>query len=193
MIHFPEPVVFFFWSRGRVFPIHRENLGQDIPFWGRFWGFIREKCLLFYYIPILGIGCEFFPKLFPKLGTIWEHFPSYSQYRGIIGTCKSQYTGVIETRKIHQRVIIGQIPLRGNFWDMENPLWGEIMWNSCPEIDFGRQFWYFFPNRLIHRLWIAKSFLWWASPLPFFFFAGVWENLFFHFLEAFVSLRWLVF
>ena len=129
---------------------------------------------------ILGIGCEFFPKLFPKLGTIWEHFPSYSlyrgiigtcesQYRGITGTCKSQYTGVIDTRKIHQRVIIGQIPLRGNFWNMENPLWEEIMWNSCPKIDFGRQFWYFFPNRLIHRLWIAKSFLWWASPLPFFF------------------------
>ena len=148
---------------------------------GRFWGFIREKCLLFFYIPILGIGCEFFPcKLFPKLGTIWEHFPSYSlyrgiigtcesqyrgiigtcksQYRGIIGTCKSQYTGVIETRKIHQRVIIGQIPLRGNFWDMENPLWGEIMWNSCPKIDFGRQFWYFFPNRLYSQIVNCKKF-----------------------------------
>lgn len=90
-----------------IFPIHGEYLGQDIPFLGRFWGFIREKCLLFFYIPILGIGCEFFPKLFPKLGTIREHFPSYSLYRGIIGTCKSQYRGVIETRKIHQRVIIG--------------------------------------------------------------------------------------
>ena len=163
-----------------IFPIHGGYLGQDIPFLGRFWGFIREKCLLFYYIPILGIGCEFFPKLFPKLGTIWEHFPSYSlyrgiigtcesqyrgiigtcksQYRGIIGTCKSQYTGVIETRKIHQRVIIGQIPLRGNFWDMENPLWGEIMWNSCPKIDFGRQFWYFFPNRLYSDCELQKIF-----------------------------------
>ena len=83
-------------------------MGQDIPFLGRFWGFIREKCLLFFYIPILGIGCEFFPKLFPKLGTIWEHFPSYSLYRGIIGTCESQYRGIIGTCKSQYRELLRQ-------------------------------------------------------------------------------------
>ena len=130
----------------KFFPFMEKIWDKIFPFWADFGVLLGKKCLLFFYIPILGIGCEFFPKLFPKLGTIWEHFPSYSlyrgiigtcesqyrgiigtcksQYRGIIGTCKSQYTGVIETRKIHQRVIIGQIPLRGNFWDMENPLWG---------------------------------------------------------------------
>ena len=54
-----------------------------------------------------------FSPSYSKLGKIWEHFPSYSLYKGIIGTCKSQYRriigkcksqdrGVIETRKIHQ-------------------------------------------------------------------------------------------
>ena len=108
--------------------------------------------------PNIGNRLWIFPQVISKVGNNMGTFPkSYSlyrgiigtcesQYRGITGTCKSQYTGVIDTRKIHQRVIIGQIPLRGNFWDMENPLWGEIMWNSCPKIDFGRQFWYFFPK-----------------------------------------------
>ena len=188
-----------------IFPIHGENLGQDIPFWGRFWGFIREKCLLFFYIPILGIGCEFFPKLFPKLGTIWEHFPSYSlyrgiigtcksqyrgiigtcksqyrgiigtcksQYRGIIGTCKSQYRGVIETRKIHQGVIIGTYKYH---WREIFGTWKTLYGGKLCEILVLRlilvaSFGIFSQTDFIHRLWIAKSFLWWASPLPFFFF-----------------------
>lgn len=170
MIHFPEPVVFFFWSRGRValgtgmhrqlfeipnefFPIMKKIWGKIFPFWGDFGVLLGKKCLLFFYIPI------FFPQLFPSYSLYRGIIGTCeSQYRGITGTCKSQYTGVIDTRKIHQRVIIGQIPLRGNFWDMENPLWGEIMWNSCPKIDFGRQFWYFFPNRLYSQIVNYKKF-----------------------------------
>ena len=198
-----------------IFPIHGEYLGQDIPFLGRFWGFIREKCLLFFYIPILGIGCEFFPKLFPKLGTIWEHFPSYSlyrgiigtcesQYRGIIGTCKSQYRGIIGTCKSHIRELLRQeksikgLLLDKSHWGEIFGTWktlygGEIIWNSCPKIDFGRQFWYFFPNRLYSQIVNCKIISVMGESPAIFFFAGIWENIFFHFLEAFVSLRWLVF
>ena len=134
----------------KFFPFMEKIWDKIFPFWGDFGVLLGKKCLLFFYIPILGIGCEFFPQLFPSyslyreiigtcesqyrgiIGTCESQYRGIigtckSQYRGIIGTCKSQYTGVIETRKIHQRVIIGQIPLRGNFWDMENPLWGEIM------------------------------------------------------------------
>ena len=132
--------------------------------------------------PNIGNRLWIFPQVISKVGNNMGTFPkSYSlyrgiigtcesQYRGITGTCKSQYTGVIDTRKIHQRVIIGQIPLRGNFWDMENPLWGEIMWNSCPKIDFGRQFWYFFPNRLYSQIVNCKKFsVMGESPAIFFF------------------------
>lgn len=201
-----------------IFPIHGEYLGQDIPFLGRFWGFIREKCLLFFYIPILGIGCEFFPKLFPKLGTIWEHFPSYSLYRGIIGTCesqyrgiigtcksqyreiigtcKSQYRGVIETRKIHQRVIIGTYK---SHWREILGAWKTLYEGKLCEILVLRLIWVasfgiFSQTDFTLQIVNCKKFsVMGESPAIFFFFAGIWENIFFHFLEAFVSLRWLVF
>ena len=32
------------------------------------------------------------------------------------------------------------------------------MRNSCPKIDFGRQFWYFFPNRLYSQIVNCKKF-----------------------------------
>ena len=67
------------------------------------------------------------------------------------------------------------------------------MRNSCPKIDFGRQFWYFFPNRLYSQIVNCKKFSVMGESPAIFFFAGIWENIFFHFLEAFVSLRWLVF
>ena len=66
-----------------IFPIHGENLGQDIPFLGRFWVFTRETCLLFFYIPMLGICCEFFPNLFKEqYGSISQVIP---YIRGLLG------------------------------------------------------------------------------------------------------------
>ena len=74
------------------FPIHGENLEQEIPFLGGFWVFTGKEGLLFFYIPILGICCECFPKLFPKLGTIWEHFRSHSQQGELWGNISPSYS-----------------------------------------------------------------------------------------------------
>lgn len=189
----------------RIFPIHEENLGQDIPFLGRFWGFIRGKCLLFFYIPILGIGCEFSPKLFPKLGTIWEHFPRVIPYIGeLLGHVNPNIGELLGRVNPNIReLLIQEKSIKGLLLDKSH--WGEIFgtWKTlyggklCEilvlRLILVASFGIFSQTDFIHRLWIAKSFLWWASPLPFFFFAGIWENIFFHFLEAFVSLRWLVF
>ena len=58
-------------------------MGQDIPFLGRFWVFTRETCLLFFYIPMLGICCEFFPNLFKEqYGSISQVIP---YIRGLLG------------------------------------------------------------------------------------------------------------
>ena len=58
------------------FPTHGKKLGQEITFGGKFWVFIGKERLLFFYIPILGIYCERFPKLYPKLGIIWGKVPN---------------------------------------------------------------------------------------------------------------------
>ena len=46
------------------------------PFWADFGVLLGKKCLLFFYIPILGIGCEFSPsysQVIPYIGKLLGH------------------------------------------------------------------------------------------------------------------------
>ena len=92
----------------KFFPFMEKIWDKIFPFWGDFGVLLGKKCLLFFYIPILGIGCEFFPQLFPSYSLYREIIGTCeSQYRGIIGTCESQYRGIIGTCKSQYRGIIG--------------------------------------------------------------------------------------
>ena len=87
------------------FPIHGENLGQEIALLGKFWVFTGKEGLLSFHIPILGICCECLPKLFPMLGTIWEYFPSYSQYGELWGTFPQVIPRVVKNMDTLPQVI----------------------------------------------------------------------------------------
>ena len=80
------------WELNGKYSHSWEKMGNEIAFGGKFWVFIGKERLLFFYIPILGICCSRFPKLFPKLGTIWEKFPRYSQYCELCGNISPSYS-----------------------------------------------------------------------------------------------------
>lgn len=141
-----------------IFPIRGENFGQYIPSLGRFWVFTRGKCLLFFYIPILGICCEFCPSYsqsWEQYGNISQVIPYIRELLGhvnpnigeLLGSVNTNIGELFRQEKSIKGLLLGHTnPTEGKFLGHGKPFIGEIMWNSCPKIGFGHLFWYYFPK-----------------------------------------------